>query len=142
MRLGLMAVFAVSGSMVLLVHQVHKRILSNFMKKFEFEMSGSIYPHGQKTLKGCEKHRVKKKVRFRKQEKEVPIEKKSDKNCRDVIRAERIKAEQIWVIENAQKCGRGPKLEDTMPPNRAVLYRGIMKNRNMMTPCGSGRFRF
>jgi hypothetical protein len=44
MRFGLMAVFAVSGSMVLLAHQVHKRILSNFMKKFEFEMSGIIYP--------------------------------------------------------------------------------------------------
>ena len=43
-----MAVFAVSGSMVLLAHQVHKRILSNFMKKFEFE----IYPHGHKKLHG------------------------------------------------------------------------------------------
>jgi hypothetical protein len=47
-RFGVMAVFAVSGSMVLLAHQVHKRILSNFMKKFEFE----IYPHGQKKLHG------------------------------------------------------------------------------------------
>lgn len=33
----------------------------------------------------------------------------------------------------------GTKLEDMMPPNRAVLYRGIMKYRNI-TP--SGRLRF
>lgn len=52
MKLGLMAVFAVSGSMVLLAHQVHKRILSNFMKKFEFEMGGIIYPHNRKKLNG------------------------------------------------------------------------------------------
>ena len=35
---GFMAVFAVSGSVVLLAHQVHKRLLSNFMKKIEFEL--------------------------------------------------------------------------------------------------------
>lgn len=52
MRFGLMAVFAVSGSMVFLVHQVHKRILSNFMKKFEFEMGGMLYPRGHKNLSG------------------------------------------------------------------------------------------
>ncbi|GAU17541.1 hypothetical protein TSUD_340850 [Trifolium subterraneum] len=133
MRLGLMAVFAVSGSMVLLAHQVHKRILSNFMKKFEFEISGIIYP---KKFNGHEKHHhhLKKKVRFAKHEMELPMENKSYINREDVIMAQRVRAEQIWVMENVQKCG--PKLEDTMPPNRAVLYRGLMKYR---TP---GRFRF
>ena len=54
MRFGLMAVFAVSGSMVFLVHQVHKRLLSNFMKKFEFEMGGNgiLCPRGLKKLDG------------------------------------------------------------------------------------------
>lgn len=52
MRLGLMAVVAVSGSMAFSVHQVHKRILSNFMEKFECEMGGVLYAHGQKNLCG------------------------------------------------------------------------------------------
>lgn len=52
MRFGLMAVFAVSGSMVFLAHQVHKRILSNFMKKFEFEMDGILYQRNQTDLCG------------------------------------------------------------------------------------------
>ncbi|KAL8509528.1 hypothetical protein ACS0TY_016660 [Phlomoides rotata] len=38
---GCMAVFAVSGSVVFLALQVHKRILSNFMKKMEFEIKNS-----------------------------------------------------------------------------------------------------
>lgn len=44
MGFGMMAVFAVSGSMVFLVHQVHKCMLSNFMKKFEFEMGKYLIP--------------------------------------------------------------------------------------------------
>ncbi|XP_061372164.1 uncharacterized protein LOC133314665 isoform X4 [Gastrolobium bilobum] len=123
MRFGLMAVFAVSGSMVLLVHQVHKRLLSNFMKKFEFEMGGP------------EKHQIKKKVRFAKQVLELPLENKS--YGRKVTRAQRVKSEDIWVMENTQKWRRGPKLEDIMPPNRAVLYRGIMKYKTL-----HGRLRF
>lgn len=52
MRLGLMVVVAVSGSMVFVVHQVHKRLLSNFMEEFEFEMGGISYEHNQKNLSG------------------------------------------------------------------------------------------
>ncbi|CAK8544180.1 unnamed protein product [Lathyrus sativus] len=140
MKLGLMAVFAVSGSVVLLAHQVHKRVLSDFMKKFEFEMGGIVYPHSRKKLKGYNKHHeAKKKVRFAKKMKEVSRENKSNDNHRNEIRAQRVKAEQVWVIKNALKSGCVPKLEDTMPPNRAVLYRGIMNYRHQ-TP--SGRFRF
>jgi hypothetical protein len=67
---------------------------------------------------------------------ELPMENKSYIDHRNVIRAQRVRAEQIWVMENVQKCG--PKLEDTMPPNRAVLYRGLMKYRHR----APGRFRF
>ncbi|XP_020225355.1 uncharacterized protein LOC109807247 [Cajanus cajan] len=122
-RLGLMAVVAVSGSMVFLVHQVHKRLLSNFMEKFEYE-----YAHDQKNLSGSEKHEAK-KVRFAK-------ETSKNKSCGDkkmittTTRVRGIKAEEIWVMENVQKWRHVPKLEDMMPPNRAVLYRGIMKYRN------------
>ncbi|XP_058740736.1 uncharacterized protein LOC131613026 [Vicia villosa] len=129
MKLGMMAVFAVSGSMVLLAHQVHKRMLSNFMKQFEIEMGGN------------EKHNeAKKKVRFAKKMKGVSMENKSsNNNNRDERLAQRVKAEQVWVIENALKSGCVKKLEDTMPPNRAVLYRGIMNYRHETS---SGRIRF
>ncbi|KAK7337345.1 hypothetical protein VNO77_17912 [Canavalia gladiata] len=117
MRFGLMAVFAVSGSMVFLVHHVHKRLLSNFMKKFEFEISSG-------------KHQAKKKVRFAKQASEL-----ENQSCgENVTSIGRLKAEDIWVMG---RCG--PKLEDMMPPNRAVLYREIMKYRNRTL---DGRLRF
>ncbi|KAJ1392753.1 hypothetical protein SESBI_35580 [Sesbania bispinosa] len=128
MRFGLMAVFAVSGSMVFLVHQLHKRLLSNFMKEFECEMGVDLYPNGHKNL-GSEKHQAKKKVRFAKQVMEVQLENKSD--GRNVTRAQRVKGGENLVMENIQECRRGPKLEDMMPPNRAVLYRGIMKYRTL-----------
>ncbi|XP_042490902.1 uncharacterized protein LOC122070772 [Macadamia integrifolia] len=51
---GFMAVFAVSGSVALLTLQVHKRLLSDFMKKVELEFRGI----------GTLKCRTKKRVRF------------------------------------------------------------------------------
>ena len=40
---GFMAVFAVSGSVVLLAHQFNKRLLSHFMKDIEFELGGLLH---------------------------------------------------------------------------------------------------
>lgn len=39
---GFMAVFAVSGSVVFIAREVHKRLLSDFMKKIESELGGNI----------------------------------------------------------------------------------------------------
>ncbi|KAK9986525.1 hypothetical protein SO802_031476 [Lithocarpus litseifolius] len=64
MGVGFMAVFAVSGSVVLLVHQLHKRLLSDFMKKVESEYGTILYSHGKNKIKGSEKCQSKKKVRF------------------------------------------------------------------------------
>ncbi|KAJ0245616.1 hypothetical protein HA466_0180580 [Hirschfeldia incana] len=50
--LGFMAVFAVSGSVVFLASQFHKRLLSDYMDKFEFE------------IRSRENAVMKKKVRF------------------------------------------------------------------------------
>ncbi|KAL9425487.1 hypothetical protein AB3S75_032446 [Citrus x aurantiifolia] len=52
MGMGFMAVFAVSGSVVLVASQVHKRLLSDFMKRIESEICGP------------EKYHEKKRVRF------------------------------------------------------------------------------
>ncbi|XP_077247835.1 uncharacterized protein LOC143887614 [Tasmannia lanceolata] len=51
--IGIIAVFAVSGSVAFLAMQLHKRLLSDFMKKVEFELGG-------------ERNLAKKKVRFAK----------------------------------------------------------------------------
>lgn len=84
-------------------------------------------------LQGFEKHQAKKKVRFAKQKVlELPSENKTSDH-RNVTRARRVKAEK-----NIHKQRRGPKLEDVMPPNRAVLYRGIIKYRTL----NHGRLRF
>ncbi|CAL0326693.1 unnamed protein product [Lupinus luteus] len=128
-RFGLMAVFVVSGSMVLLAHQVHKHIFSNFMKQFEFEMGGVAYKHGNKKLGGGKKHHANKKVRFEKEVLEFSLEKKGYN--RKVTSAQKVKDDKVLVMKNIQKCKSGPKLEDTMPPNRAVLYREIMKYRTI-----------
>ncbi|QCD98141.1 hypothetical protein DEO72_LG6g2859 [Vigna unguiculata] len=114
MRLGLMAVVAVSGSMAILVQQVHKRMLSNFMKKFEYQMGGP------------EKHEANKKVRISKEALEDWSYGRGDRMI--TTRVGRIKAEQFWEMENVERDE--PKLEKMMPTNRKVLYRGIMKYRN------------
>lgn len=41
--LGFMAVFAVSGSVVFLATQFHKRLLSDYMDKFDFEIRTSEF---------------------------------------------------------------------------------------------------
>ncbi|XP_057805267.1 uncharacterized protein LOC131020468 isoform X2 [Salvia miltiorrhiza] len=52
MKTGLMTVFAVSGSVVFVAMQVHKRLLSKFMEKIEYE------------IETASKEEPKKKVRF------------------------------------------------------------------------------
>lgn len=64
-------------------------------------------------------------MRFAKQMSEVTMEKKG---CRKNV-----------TMVKGEMGNTGTKLEDMMPPNRAVLYRGIMKYKNI-TP--SGRLRF
>jgi hypothetical protein len=39
--IGFMAAFAVSGTVVLIARQLHKRVLSDFMKQMEFELTGT-----------------------------------------------------------------------------------------------------
>ncbi|MED6168487.1 hypothetical protein PIB30_011915 [Stylosanthes scabra] len=118
MRFGIMTVFAVSGSMVLLIHQVHKHMLKNFMEKFECEICG--YPNnGHKTLdESMKEHHKKKKVRFSEHVLEFPpIENKQHITKKD---------EKVLFGERVQKW-RCEELKDVMPYN---MYRGILKHRN------------
>ncbi|XP_027364282.1 uncharacterized protein LOC113871388 [Abrus precatorius] len=116
MRVELMTIFAVSGSTVLLVHQVHKHLFNNLIKKFEFEIRGSM------------KHKAKKKVRFAKDVMELPMENKSD--CTNVTKAQQVEDEK-GVVMHDKNWKTEQNLKDVMPPNRVVLYREIMKYRNL-----------
>ncbi|GAB4857190.1 hypothetical protein Ancab_015098 [Ancistrocladus abbreviatus] len=103
MGMGCMAVFAVSGSVALLAFQAHKRLLSDFMKRIEFEFIGS------------EKHQQKKKVRF------------IEDGPRSSIVSE--ESQEMCLRKPRMRQRHGPNLEDTMPLNRVALYKGILKYR-------------
>ncbi|XP_059440850.1 uncharacterized protein LOC132173378 [Corylus avellana] len=93
---GFIAVFAVSGSVLLLVHQAHKRLLSDFMKKVESELGTTFYAHAKNKLNGSGKSQAKKKVRFSDDVKEPSSNNKEYR--------------QRQVLKHA------------MPPNRQALY--------------------
>ncbi|GKU91113.1 hypothetical protein SLEP1_g5030 [Rubroshorea leprosula] len=98
---GFVAVFAVSGSVVFIARQVHKRLLSDFMKKIEHELGGS-------PRKCCE---VKKRVRFAEEVMEVPAS--ENRECR------------------RRKDGALKMEDHNMPLNRQVLYKGILKYKTL-----------
>ncbi|CDP10563.1 unnamed protein product [Coffea canephora] len=102
---GLMAVFAVSGSVALLAMQLHKRLLSDFMEKMELEI-------------GSKKNQRLKKVRFA--DDAVPRRAASSQN------AEPKKNDLRGV--GCPKRAREEKLE-TLPLNWQALYKGIIKDR-------------
>ncbi|CAI9783356.1 unnamed protein product [Fraxinus pennsylvanica] len=107
---GFMAVFAVSGSVVFLAMQIHKRILSDFMKKIEFEIGTATG--------GCGKDRVrKKKVRFSDQV--VELSRDDKERCKKHLPKP--------AIHNRNE----DRNLEAMPQNWQVLYKGILKNRNL-----------
>ncbi|KAL3646956.1 hypothetical protein CASFOL_009500 [Castilleja foliolosa] len=98
-----MAVFAISGSVVFIAMQAHKRLLSNFMKKMEFEIKNSTG-----SMKG---HEAKKKVRF--------ADKKSG-----------VQANIPRPPNSISRRNYGENLE-AMPQNWQIMYKGILQYRNL-----------
>nr|XP_016513857.1 PREDICTED: uncharacterized protein LOC107830743 isoform X1 [Nicotiana tabacum] len=95
------AVFAVSGSIVLLALKVHKHLLSDFMKKIEFEIR-------------LEKDQQKKKVKFSNEVMKLGALRKSedvDNNPKKRFRQEISDSESM----------------ESMPLNRQALYKGILQ---------------
>ncbi|KAL2533453.1 hypothetical protein Adt_06804 [Abeliophyllum distichum] len=103
-----MAVFAVSGSVVFLAMQVHKRLLSDFMKKMEFEIG-----HATGSVKDQE---PKKKVRFA--DDVVLVSSEDQKACRKNH------------LQKAISQNDGENI-DGLPLNWQALYKGILQYRNL-----------
>ncbi|XP_039024907.1 uncharacterized protein LOC120158036 [Hibiscus syriacus] len=107
LRLGLVAVFAVSGSVVFIANEVHKRLLSDFMKKIEFELAGNG------------KCQVKKRVRFADDVRE-PSSNNKEYRKRNL---------SAMAIAKQAKLGGDADRRQLLkiPLNRQVLYKGILQ---------------
>ncbi|KAK6126452.1 hypothetical protein DH2020_039840 [Rehmannia glutinosa] len=101
---GFMAVFAVSGSVVFLAMQAHKRLLSNFFKEMEFQFKNST---------GTVKGEPKKKVRFA-----------------DEVRADQKDSGKKCISRISRNNNNNENLE-AMPQNWQVMYKGILQYRNL-----------
>ncbi|WCJ34143.1 hypothetical protein M5689_015464 [Euphorbia peplus] len=112
MGLGFMAAFAVSGSVVLIARQFHKRLVSDFMKRIEFELKGPRRSciQNQKRVRFSDESRIAKENRNKNEEREI------------------LKIENFI---NQKKISYGGKLLEAMPENRRVLYTGILKYRTL-----------
>ncbi|KAI5318790.1 PREDICTED: transmembrane [Prunus dulcis] len=115
---GFMAVVAVSGSVVLLAHQVHKRLLSDFMKNIECEMGG-LLDHHKKMASGSEKIQGKKCVRFA-----ADVAEPSSNN-------KEYRKRRFAPTTKQAKEGNGNYKMDTMPLNRQALYKGIIEFKSL-----------
>ncbi|KAF9595431.1 hypothetical protein IFM89_000349 [Coptis chinensis] len=107
---GFMAVFAVSGSVVLVAMQLHKRLLSDFMKKVESEL-GAV-----------EKYQPKRRVRFA-----DDVLEPSSNNKEYRMRHSRLGAVFDQTPANLEELEE--EMKENMPPNRRALYEGITKYR-------------
>ncbi|XP_010525602.1 PREDICTED: uncharacterized protein LOC104803375 [Tarenaya hassleriana] len=109
--LGFMAVFAVSGSVVLLATQFHKRLLSDFMEKIKFEL------RSQKCM-------AMKKVRLA-----ADVVGPSVNNEEYRRRHSKGKFGGNLRNKNAMILGNNNKgiHNHNMPLNRQVLYKGIIE---------------
>ncbi|CAM8904058.1 hypothetical protein QQ045_009852 [Rhodiola kirilowii] len=113
---GFMAVVAASGSVVFLALQVHKRLLSDFMKKLELE----IGPPPSKII-------GKKSVRFA-----ANLESRKGstrkKNSNGKVGVTKTILNPNYILE---------EIKETMPPNRLALYKGIIEFKNLKGHKGS-----
>ncbi|RZC78490.1 hypothetical protein C5167_002692 [Papaver somniferum] len=113
---GFMTVFAVSGSVVLVALQAHKRLLSDFMKKVELELG---------TAAGVGKVQQKKKVHFADDVIEPSSNNKEYRKQRS-----RLNMDRSSSLCNSQ-CSQMINVpdEDKIPENRRALYKGIVQSK-------------
>ncbi|PIN08817.1 hypothetical protein CDL12_18598 [Handroanthus impetiginosus] len=105
---GFMAVFAVSGSVVFLAMQAHKRLLSNFMKEMEFEIKNSS---------GIMKDGSRKKVRF-------------TGAVESTVGQKACLKKHVSRPASLSKNDCDENLEG-MPENWQIMYKGILQYKNL-----------
>uniref|UniRef100_A0A7N0V5G3 Uncharacterized protein n=1 Tax=Kalanchoe fedtschenkoi TaxID=63787 RepID=A0A7N0V5G3_KALFE len=110
---GLMAVVAASGSVVFLALQLHKRLLSDFMKKLELEVGRPGRMPEKKRVRFAISGDTKKSI--------------MKKSGRKIGIAE--------ATKNANLTGK--EIMETMPPNRLALYKGILEFKTLRGHKGS-----
>ncbi|KAJ4840084.1 hypothetical protein Tsubulata_009899 [Turnera subulata] len=117
---GFMAAFAVSGSVVLIVRQVHKRLLSDFMKQMEFELRGT----------GGKRCEAKKRVRFAE---DVVEPSSNNKEYRKrFLRVQKVDDEcRPLNMDDMMIHSEVVKLLEAMPLNRQNLYKGIIEYKTL-----------
>ncbi|KAH6802821.1 transmembrane protein [Perilla frutescens var. frutescens] len=108
LRRGFMAAFAVSGGVVFIAMHAHKRLLSDFINKMEFETKSSTG-----ALKNVPKKKTK-KVRFA-----------------------NVAAEEAYMKKHSPSpavaaCRNNGESLEAMPQNWQVLYKGILQHRNVI----------
>ncbi|KAA3455247.1 rho GTPase-activating protein gacG-like [Gossypium australe] len=119
---GLVAVLAVSGSVVFIAHQLHKRLLSDFMKKIEFELCGS------------RKYKQKKRVGFADDVMREPSSNNKE-YCKmnhslslPKLQGNKAAGEDDHQTDQAQaQAQQLLEMSNSMPLNRQVLYKGILQ---------------
>ncbi|KAI3832503.1 hypothetical protein MKW98_002049 [Papaver atlanticum] len=116
---GFMTVFAVSGSVVLVALQAHKRLLSDFMKKVELELGTAAA--------GVGKVQQKKKVRFADDVIEPSSNNKEYRKQRSRLNMDR--SSSLCNSQCSQMINPDEELENKMPENRRALYKGIVQSK-------------
>ncbi|KAL8125522.1 hypothetical protein AgCh_012985 [Apium graveolens] len=116
---GFMAVIAVSGSIVFLSLQLHKRLLSDFIKRIEIEL-------------GSGKDETKKRAEFA----SLNMENKNTQyyQKKNTKMASCSSCGSSRVVKDYNKHGHMMK-EGTMPRNWQALYKGILQYRKLSSPC-------
>ncbi|XP_002524097.2 uncharacterized protein LOC8259792 [Ricinus communis] len=117
----------VSGSVVLIARQVHKRLVSDFMKKIECELMGRRLSLSSSS---CQE---KKRVRFAENVIEPSGNNKEyrNKNLVRISEGDNVLKIMEDVKINQRNYGHGAKLMEAMPLNRQVLYKGILEYRTL-----------
>ncbi|KAB2059968.1 hypothetical protein ERO13_A11G315200v2 [Gossypium hirsutum] len=120
LRLGLMAVVAVSGSVVFIANELHKRLLSDFMKKIEFELAGNGKCQAKKKVRFADNVREpsSNNKEYRKRNHSIAIVKQAKGRGEEYYGQRRRRQRQLLKI---------PNNDNSMPLNRQILYKGILQ---------------
>ncbi|XP_071721626.1 uncharacterized protein [Rutidosis leptorrhynchoides] len=131
--IGFVTVFAVSGSVVLIARHVHKRLVSEFMKKIEVEFAGSSKNFdGKKKVKFAENviEPSSNNKEYRRRHSNIKPVNAAKVDHHHQYHANRQPHHKLFKME--EDVTLKANLEDTMPLNRQILYKGILEYKTLL----------